>query len=273
MKKLLLFLAVLICVKGFSQISLDFQTPAVLGVVKLSNSQTKFIDESSFEGNSVTHFSLYNLDGSLFKTFQLPSPPHSDARIYGIYWVTTSLFDMDSTTIEYLIAYDWDTISGQSGENFNIRVIREDGTILLDENNAIPRLDENGAAPVIFNSDQGTKLMLQYMYAYGNAPYQTRIFNLQGTLPAVGINDPMLSQGEVNLFPNPNNGSFSIKFSGTEGNRRTIELYGGDGKKIDTFYSSDNLLNINKNGLPDGVYFIRTRSDRGNKTSRMIIDK
>ena len=263
---LILFLFSLAC---YSQISLDFQTPMLLNYVRLNNSQTKYIDERSIQQQQLSQFSLYNLDGSLFKTIQIPPKPNPSAGVQDIYWISTSLFDNDSTTIEYLIVYYWDSIPGYAFQKNDARIIREDGTILLDEMNAI---SNNGAPPLIYNTEEGTKLLLQYRYADFTI-YQTKIFSLPGNLPVCVNNAIVHLNGDILLYPNPNSGSFSIKLNSKDGDLSIIDLYGLDGRLIETYKSSGKQSQITNYGLSDGLYFINARSKYLNSTTKMIIKK
>jgi len=261
MKKLLLFLLVITSIVGNSQISLDFQSSSVfMNVFKLTDSETKYIDYPGIPNQN--QFSLYNLDGSLYKTIIMPAKPDTSALIYWKWFISKSLFDNDSSTIEYIVEYIYDSIPGANYHH--VQIIREDGTILLNELYA--------DSPNIYSTEDGTKLMLNYVYANGYY-YQTKVFNLPGKLPNMVKEEMGAINNNLILYPNPNNGSFYIKFLGKAGEKNTIDLYNGIGKHIDTFKSDNNLIHVNKYGLPDGVYFLNNRVSVLRSTTKMIIEK
>mgnify|MGYP006995539496 CR=1 FL=1 len=106
----MLILLLLIHFEGHSQITLSFQpaSPNYL-CFKLSDTETKFFDGDLNAINSQHQMVLYNMDGSLFKSIQVPVDP--GMGIVRIEWITRSLFDTDPATIEYLVCYQQDSLS------------------------------------------------------------------------------------------------------------------------------------------------------------------
>jgi len=271
MKNLTLIL-LLLSVNVYSQITLDFQKPmSDLINVRLSNTETKYVESNFNTIASTNQFSLYNPDGSFFKTIQMPLKPDPSARIYELNYLSKSLFDKDSSTIEYLVCYQWDSISSgtYSGTYYRVEVIREDGTILLNEMNAIPFILWKSS---VYNSESGPKLFLNYTYANGYF-YQTKVFNLPGEIPSGIQSNPQERNITFSIYPNPNNGSFIIDLHSTNENKHIIDLYSTNGKLIETYQSSSNLMHINNLRLPDGLYLLNSRSNSLNSTTKMIIQK
>lgn len=270
MKKTFLFISLLLNIAGYSQITLDFQSSITsLIPVKLNESETKYLEEDIVLISSQNQFRLFNLDGSLYKTIQMPPKPSPSSWIYGIYYVSDSLFDNDPSNIEYIVFYNCDSVV--AGSYHLMRVAREDGTILLSEPNASILQMDFDYIPV-FNSEQGTKLILHYLY--GNEHYyQTKVFSLPGKLFTANKNEPWDSQNTLSLYPNPNNGSFYIKIHSNNNNSQMIDLYSTDGKLIDSYKSTGNLTHINNLGLSEGIYLINSRFKGINSTTKMIIKK
>jgi hypothetical protein len=214
--------------------------------------------------DSQNQFILYNIDGSIYKTINMPQKPDPSASIYELRYVTTSLFDNDPSNIEYLIEYKWD--SAFNSKYHQVKVLREDGTVLLDEMNAtcywiFPS--------IIYGTEEGTKLILHYQFAEGLF-YQIIVFNLPGD-PPVEVNNSQ-NTNELVVYPNPNNGSFSIKLNSNENKESIIDVYTSEGKLIDTFKSVNNVNRINSI-LPEGLYFININADGTFYRSKMIINK
>jgi hypothetical protein len=120
-------------------------------------------------------------------------------------------------------------------------VIREDGSIIFDEPNA---LFWN-----INSTEAGAKLTLYC--AYGNGVFiNTKVFNLPGEIPT-SILDKMNSvNSSLLLYPNPNNGSFYIKSNSIPRSEGSINLYSSTGKLLNTYKSIENITHIENMNLP-----------------------
>jgi hypothetical protein len=274
MKRSIIFYLLILSIKSYSQISLDFQTPACfLFPIKLNNSETKYFENDLLKINSTNQFSLYNLDGSIYKTIQMPPKPDTTARYLAIAYISKSLFDNDTSNIEYLAYYIMDSISsaGIYYDKYQVSVVREDGTILLNEVNAsilYSFFDFSG----VYSSEIGTKLILNYQYGNG-INYQTKVFSLPGKLPNAVKDEKGDTKGNFTIYPNPNNGSFIIDLHSTEGDAITVDLYTDYGKFIDTYISKGTPIRVNNLGLSDGLYLLNTHSKGTTSTTKMIIKK
>ncbi len=269
MKKFILFILLLIYFEGHSQITLSFQTssPNYL-CFKLSDTETKFFDYDLNKINSLHHLSLYNVDGTLFKSIQLPVDPSTG--IFRIEWISRTLFDNDPSNIEYLLCYQKDSSYYTQSRT---KVLREDGTVLLDELNASLQFFYGLGywMPVILSTESGTKLKLEYLWAGGGTYYQSKVFNLPGSIPTGTFDNLQGINGGQSLYPNPNNGSFFIKLNKHDGKSYMIDLYTTNGILIDTFKSSDNPAHVVTNGLSEGVYLINTHNENLNSSNKVII--
>jgi hypothetical protein len=254
---------------AYSQITLDFQTSSpYYRCFKLSDSETKFFDYDGIKIKSTHQLLLYNLDGSLFKTIQVPVDPN--AEISGIEWISRTLFDNDPSNIEFLACYSTDS---SSYIQLRTKVIREDGTILLDELHAnIIGYFDISWAPLIYSTESGTKLRLDYSWAGWSTFYQSKVFNLPGTIPSGVTDNPQGFEKVLSLYPNPNNGSFVLKFYSNQ-SQNNIELYSINGILLDTFKSSEKLIYLNHQELPAGMYILNTQSQRINSSTKMVIKK
>jgi hypothetical protein len=265
MRKILLFVLIFSCVEGFSQITLDFQTPLVnLTPVKLSDTETRYLDQP-YEWGLQDQFSLYNLDGSLYRTIQMPPKPDTAAWIEIVDYVTNSLFDNDPSTIEYLVHYDW-CDSTLSGAPWRVEIIREDGTVLLNEAYASYNYIR------LYNTEQGAKLMLMY-YNGISVPYQKKVFSLPGVFPTSTENEVISQNNGLSVSPNPNNGSFLININTGSGESGAIELYSMSGKLIGTYTSTGSATRITNTALPDGMYLLNAETSKGCQRTKIIIQK
>ncbi len=261
MKKSFVFFMLLFCIKGFSQFTLDFQSQIFqLRDLKLSNSLTKYLDYGQLTANP-DQFTIYNLDGTFYKTVTLPAPPSGYVFHYEITNISVSLFDNNPSTIEYLVWYANDSIAG-SQSNL-VRVIREDGTILFSENNA--------SYPNTYSTEEGAKLMLLYHYANGQF-IANKVFSLPGELPT-SINDKLDGSNSSSIYPNPNGGSFYLKYKTNPVGGSNLQLFSNTGSLIGTFNSNDNPIHINVPGLSDGIYFLNNVSNGGITRYKVFIKK
>lgn len=267
MKRFFLFLMLLSSIWAHSQITLDFQsTLPNLWPVKITDTETKYYELDQTTLNTNNQFSIYNLDGTLYKTIDMPPKPDPNAFSFYVEHLSRTLFDNDPSTIEYLIQYEWDSIPSLR-TTYEVKVIREDGTILLDE--------PYGLSNYIYSTEEGTKLMINnYHYSNGAPlPYSTKVFNLPGQIPTSAENKNSISGSSPVLFPNPNNGSFYINFSSEHKEDITIELYTSSGKLLNTYISGAGPTHINNQNLPDGMYFLKATNNNHSQRVKFIIQK
>jgi hypothetical protein len=264
MKKTILILFLLLSLKSFSQITLDFESPIFsLFPIKLTPSETKYLKDEQWTIDELNQFSLYNLDGTLYKNINMPPKPDTSAFIWAVFYISKTLFDNDPSNIEYLVDYRYDSIPNNYSFR-RIKIIREDGVILFDE--------MNGAFPLVFLTEEGTKLRLNYAYANGSY-YSGKIFSLPGTLPSADEEINQTQDYPLNIYPNPNNGSFYVQFRSNGGKEKIIDFYSPAGQLLDTYKSTSDLLHINQPGLPDGLYLVNDRTGAKYSSKRVIIKK
>ncbi len=64
---------------------------------------------------------------------------------------------------------------------------------------------------------------------------------------------------DYNVYPNPNNGTFTIRHSNSFSSSLEYEIYSLDGKLIEGFKLNDNETNIDVSYLPRGTYILRSK--------------
>ena len=213
MKKLIFFTAIILCVvNGKGQITLDFTIDSTIyGTLfyptKISDNETKYV----FIDTVGNKFSLYNLDLTPFVlNVTPPAPLFNGNYYYSVMYLTRTLFDCDSTNIEYLFA--------SQTQGFNkLWILRTDGTVLFqaDSTRGPYCLGCPGGTSFlkpILETEGGTKLVLMN----DNPPgvKNISIYSLCGQLP-VGIYKFETQQQEalVELFPNPASGELNFRFN------------------------------------------------------------
>jgi uncharacterized repeat protein (TIGR03803 family) len=89
------------------------------------------------------------------------------------------------------------------------------------------------------------------------------IFKLD-TSSVASINNLPASKGSINLYPNPNNGIFTIALVGAQNFVPTLEIYNVLGERVYSQLKMDNeQLTINISSQPSGVYFYRVLKEDG----------
>jgi hypothetical protein len=189
----------------FSQITLEHTVDSTLYgyyfyPTKISANETKYV----FLDTATNTFSLFNLDFTPFLTnIIVPSPIKDTVNgftvFYHIMYITRTLFDCDSTNIEYLY-------SAQNDPWLPLWVQRTDGTTLLhvDSTRGPYCLGCPGGTTLlrpILTTEQGTKLVL--MKNPGVGVTNISVYSLCGSLPSNEYEIVDQKNGTVEVFPNP----------------------------------------------------------------------
>lgn len=138
MKKLLIIIAVALCLNSFGQISLEKKYPTpnapnikgmYMKVINLCHAGMKY---QFFDWNEQVLY-LYNLNHSLYKKINIPKiSSRTSWKNGGVRYVSEDLFDNDSTNIEYVLSTQNDT--SYAG---NVKIYREDNTLLFNGDSLI----------------------------------------------------------------------------------------------------------------------------------------
>ena len=86
----------------------------------------------------------------------------------------------------------------------------------------------------------------------------------------------IFASNPINIYPNPTNGLFTLKFKGEEGATYQIEVIDLMSKKIGSFegiFYRDNTLNFNLASEPSGVYFIRMTAGNEVHLKKIVLTK
>lgn len=201
MKKLFLLLFALgTTCQGFNQVALENQyviaSNKLFYITDIGNNDYKYVIMDT------SGFSIYNLDHSpYFLNFVPPVPLGRPPSYYEVAYISKSLFDCDSTTLEYVLE------NGIYPANFYI--YRTDGTLLFERDSVtgpygLGILDGSLYQQPIVNTPDGTKLFLFGRDSNGH-PDTMSVYSLCGTLP-VSVSEMPIGNSYVQIFPNPANG-------------------------------------------------------------------
>ena len=101
-------------------------------------------------------------------------------------------------------------------------------------------------------------------------------FNICSQTITTTLKNENFNLKEFSLFPNPNNGNFSIKFNSTTGN--AINIYVNDMRGRQVFYKKfsnhgvfDEKLNLNN--IQKGIYLVTVDDGKHKEVRKIIIDK
>lgn len=275
MKTQTIIFALILNVSTYAQITLDFEVPSAPMVpVKISNNVVKFLNctlDTIFVKGS---FRLLNSDGSVYKELFLPPNPQYATAIAEIDYVTATLFDTDSTTLEYLITFMCDSVSGGNHYTYcHTLIANENGVALLDEKYASTYTFSSYSFQPIVQVGNQSKLVLWYSYISPTEHFlRSKIFNLPGQLPSGTDESKSISGNGMTIFPNPNAGNFFVLSKSFENNVNTLDLYSLNGKLIDTYRSASNPVKISDPNLSNGIYLITPRGTVS-KIGRVVIQK
>ncbi len=158
---------------------------------RISESEIKYVHIDDYT------ITLYNLDHSVFKTMTVPLQILGDNE--DVLFISTTLFDTDSTTVEYLV--EGKDLSGTWGTHIfnenNTQVFTAPGYYLWQQ---IIVLGKSKLFPNVINTDQGSKLLLL------NVNGGVRIWSLPGTYysySGTGDDDNLLEMDLGLPAPNP----------------------------------------------------------------------
>jgi len=84
----------------------------------------------------------------------------------------------------------------------------------------------------------------------------------------VGLNENSASVNGIKVFPNPNNGVFSIEWN--NGLNKNASVSDISGKVVYTADSSSDVMNIDLGGLSNGVYFVKVASNGVYEVIRVV---
>ncbi len=214
-KKLLLITATLISVlSSKAQITLEYANDTLafgdFYCTDIGGGDFKYVSVNQ----KTNGFSLYNMDMTPYLTNVIvPTTTDSIKNGFVVIYITKTLFDCDSTNIEYV----FERPVGINPTKPSFRVFRTDGTLLLKVDSARGPYMYGGSfagsmelKPII-NTPFGTKLFLDILNPSG---FGIKIYSLCDELPTSYLHLPPYSNSYLKVYPNPTNGEliFDINY-------------------------------------------------------------
>lgn len=214
---------------------------------------------------------LYNIDHTPFQV-NINVPMCDSAIYYRIGFITNTMFDCDSATVEYaMMGYSSDPTK-------KFYVFRTDGTILFSRDSVtVPYCYGCGVGSFeirpVTNTPAGTKLRL---FKEENGMMHQSVYSLCDSLPSE-VKEPEFLYSPIKVFPNPSSNEIHfeiIPFSNLE--EFTLEIMNTSSQVIKIFKTSGTkILYLNTASLPSGIYLYSLRNKERTMVSagKFIINK
>lgn len=259
MKKLLLVVVIVIsAVSVKAQITyehtynISIPEQQMLYVTNLDNNNYKYVISDYYNDK----FSLYNLDHSPFM-LDIPIPVSTDSGEYKVGYITSTLFDCDSTNIEYALMPQ----SADYSKSFY--VFRTDGTLIFSKDSVtVPYQYGTNVGTVeihgVVNTPTGAKLFL-FKNFIGLSVVD--VYGLCGTLP-VSIAQINQSGFYVRAYPNPALGKISFEIT-PPGNIEQYEftIFNSALQPVKSnFIKGETKITLDNPALTTGTYFYSLQS-------------
>lgn len=210
-------------------------------------------------------FTLYNLDHSIYKSFNLSGLPRFSTTAFGrtiyalnefdVLYISQNLFDNDDE-IEFMYVYGFSPGGGLDNPVAYTGIYNEDLSVIFSIYNFGPYIRPNYPQVMypIYNTSHGTKMILSSLDKNDKS---ARVYSLTGKLTAGlarnnGQNDPATS-----IFPNPSTGKFTIQFNLPSNiDEAEVKIFDNLGKLLKT-YKVDNTFNdliVDNSDFANGIY-------------------
>ena len=203
-------------------------------------------------------FTLYNLDHSIYKHISIPDN-YANGK-YRVQYITSSLFDCDSTNVEYMVSF---------GHPINrLKIYRENNSLIFlrDSTSSVESINKR----TIRNTPDGAKMILDFLDG------KVEVYDLCGNV-MVSIKSIEAQNHEGNLsnpYPNPAIKHVKVEYKLPRNqNQGQIILYSQNGVELQR-YNVDNTFNhliISVNDLPQGAYYYSLVTNNGSIGTKKII--
>lgn len=275
MKKLILILLAtfLFCSKkSIAQVTFDHEVDSTyigywFRAVQISSSETKWY----FADTLTNTFSLFNMDWSLFlANIPVPEPMGLDFQVL---YVSRTLFDCDSTNIEYMY-------EAPINNTKTFRIMRTDGTVLLsvDSANAPYCFGSCGGGgqntvPIINTSDSARLFVQKYTLGY----QQIFIYSLCGSLPTDVFDFSLGNHVFVKIFPNPSSETLTFEINPPDNqNLYDLVILDSDSKELkrEKITAINQRFTMSVKDFASGTYLYQLASkDKISQSGKFIVAK
>jgi hypothetical protein len=233
-----------------------------------------------------TQFNLYNLDHTLYRSINI-GPVPTGAFQWNVQYVTETLWDNDSTDIDYAIV---GAMNG-NGNYYFTRIYNENGSLIFANDTCTfwYTMGGNFGNPLtvpIFNTDSGTKMIL--LRWTSNFDKTSLVYCLPGKLECMqcydniescggipeGVPNVLMGRNLLDPYPNPAENTSTIPYVLPEGeNTGEIIFYNAEGKEVKRFRvdRTFNKITISSAELAAGTYYYQLRTEKNILGAKKLI--
>jgi hypothetical protein len=256
-----------------AQVTLDTVITPYFGLgynffpTQISPTETKYV----YCDTITNTFSLYNMDFTPFLS-NIAVPQPFNLFSFQVMYITRSLFDCDSTNIEY--AY-----GGTNTPYLPYYIMRTDGTQLLQVDSAFGPYCLGGCQGMsdytrpIRNTSDGAKLFLYKQVQ----PAQIYIYSLCGELPTDVFDLAPTSEMFVKIFPNPASQTLTFQINPPDNiNEYQLVILDNNAKEVgrQKINYSTNEYTIDVHNFSSGTYiYSLCTKNRAFQSGKFIVTK
>jgi hypothetical protein len=113
----------------------------------------------------------------------------------------------------------------------------------------------------------------QTIYIHQNGKYFVKVDSTNGCSNSSDpLNVTVFYNDHILIYPNPNNGNFTINFIELSG-IKNIDIYDMEGKLLNSFSTSDDMINIDFQQLfSSGMYLLKIQTDQGTFNEKVVVE-
>jgi len=262
MKKILIFLFLVISVATQAQITLDKKYDFSASVVNLETEGYKYylMDVPNEQCR------IYNMDHSIYKTISCNVP--NGYYLSDIKLVSQNLFDTDSGIEILFTYYKYVATTDSYYYIYGTRIANENGNVILTI--------DGSRYNYVNKTGEDTYQLFSYCFDYSVFPeiVWTNIYNLPGQINSSAA---MVSDSQdilLKSFPNPATKSVKIEYELPENvDSGKLFFYNSNGQPLSSFLidGHSNFLNLSVSQLPKGMYFYNVEYNGQRTESKKVV--
>ena len=220
---------------------------------------------------------IYNLDHSVYKKIRRKrstAQQNSGTTNY-IFYISKTLFDCDSSNIEYLV-----TNKSSAGLGNLLEIYRENGdTLFMDSRMQLMDFSSSihpfGFRNPIVQTPRGAKMLVQRQIGT-NTRAELRVYDLCGSLPTniyPNSSSSLSTKIKTKAYPNPFKESLTIEYDLIDNRNGLLEIFNMNGQKMESFDIDNNFNNVQLDAskYQSGNYYYTISTLNGHRITKKLI--